>query len=218
MFLTRMALDTNRAAANRALSQPDVLRDAILECFDGTMLRPLWRVDTLRDRQYLMILSLLRPTMNALHESFGILGAFPSWETTYIGDTLGDLHTGDRLSFELVACTERMTAAQGELADRIRCLPQGTTAANRAWLLSHAENCGFEVQEADILVAPPVWQVFKPQGSEETHLYQQARFSGVLTVTEPELFVRSVMGGIGKGRKYGMGLMTVEPARHYIHT
>ena len=36
-----------------------------------------------------------------------------------------------------------------------------------------------------------------------------ATFEGILTVTDPELFCRALTEGIGRGKAYGMGMMTV---------
>jgi hypothetical protein len=49
--------------------------------FAGGNMQPLFRVETISSRLWLVVLSRLRPSLYAAHERYGYQGAFPSWET-----------------------------------------------------------------------------------------------------------------------------------------
>lgn len=38
---------------------------------------------------------------------------------------------------------------------------------------------------------------------------QEVTFEGVLTVKDPEIFKETLISGFGRGKAYGMGLMTL---------
>jgi CRISPR system Cascade subunit CasE len=42
--------------------------------------------------------------------------------------------------------------------------------------------------------------------------YATARFDGVLTVADPQVFSRKLLAGFGTAKAYGFGLMSVVPA------
>ena len=81
MFLTRMSMDTNRPDTMRALSDTAELERAVAGAFGGAAVSALWRLDQLNHRTHLVILSPIRPTLWPVHERYGYLGCFPSWQT-----------------------------------------------------------------------------------------------------------------------------------------
>ena len=54
------------------------------------------------------------------------------------------------------------------------------------------------------------WHIFRKNPSQETKVRLLAvTYEGVLTVTDTELFCKALTEGIGRGKAYGMGLLTV---------
>ena len=41
--------------------------------------------------------------------------------------------------------------------------------------------------------------------------HRKAQFDGVLRITDVELFRKSLLSGMGRGKAYGMGLLTLAP-------
>jgi CRISPR system Cascade subunit CasE len=81
-----------------------------------------------------------------------------------------------------------------------------------AWLERQAERCGFALHGVDVIPSPNVFGI-KSNGSSPiritTTLYQ-----GILEVREPSQFLTAVQQGIGRGKSYGCGLLSV--ARYQV--
>ena len=190
MFRTRMALDITRSATQQALTSPEIMNEAVRSAHYGE--NALWRIDQLRDRPYLLVLSRFRPAMWGIHEQLGIPGAFPSWESECLDDALEALARGDRLRFRLLAMPPE-DAPPARLKD---------------WLISEGAVCGFSLSAAD-------FDVLHVQRRALPAATVTAAFAGVLTVLEPERFASALQSGIGGGRRFGMGLMTLDaPGAH----
>ena len=106
-----------------------------------------------------------------------------------------------------------------------------TTAQQTAWLLEKAPRHGFEIRHSAV-DAPgvdaeePVSEVVVSQrddvrfgrtdngtGTRRTVTLRQAQFDGVLRVTGVELLRSALIGGIGRGKAYGCGLLTLQRVR-----
>ncbi len=194
MFLTRMALDVNREETQQLLLDAGRMQREIRAAFAGGNMQPLFRLETISGRQWLVVLSRLRPSLYAAHERYGYLGAFPSWETFDYDSDLEQAENGTTWNFALNAS------------------PAGVSPApDPAWLEPHRLNhwlerqgsqCGFSLKWAT--VADVRWK--KLDGEASLLL---ADWNGVLTVTDQETFIWAVSSGIGNGRENGVGLMTI---------
>ena len=69
---------------------------------------------------------------------------------------------------------------------------------------------GFSLNEEDFTVVHSQWHIFRKNPSQEAKVRLLAvTYEGVLTVTDTELFCKALTEGIGRGKAYGMGLLTV---------
>ncbi|MCX7599827.1 MAG: type I-E CRISPR-associated protein Cas6/Cse3/CasE [Armatimonadetes bacterium] len=83
----------------------------------------------------------------------------------------------------------------------------------RAWLDRQAERSGFRLLQLTVI----------PQGMATATKYDDSHrhnlrhfavvFEGVLQVTEPDAFLVAIARGIGAGKAFGFGLLSVAPAR-----
>jgi len=76
-----------------------------------------------------------------------------------------------------------------------------------AWLERQADRCGFRLLSADVIPSPNVFGV-KKKGAAPIRL-STALFQGVLAVSEPESFLSTVQRGLGRGKSYGCGLLSL---------
>jgi CRISPR system Cascade subunit CasE len=77
-----------------------------------------------------------------------------------------------------------------------------------AWFRRQAAQNGFSVEGLDIAPAANLWGE-KAKGQSPIKIHT-ALFQGVLKVQDPALFVKGVRQGIGKGKSYGCGLLSVQ--------
>jgi CRISPR system Cascade subunit CasE len=77
-----------------------------------------------------------------------------------------------------------------------------------AWFSRQAAQHGFSVERLDIIPAANLWGT-KEKGQSQIKIHT-ALFQGVLKVQDPALFVKAVRQGIGKGKSYGCGLLSLQ--------
>ncbi|MBQ6175342.1 MAG: type I-E CRISPR-associated protein Cas6/Cse3/CasE [Clostridia bacterium] len=193
MFLTRMALDVNREDTMQLLSEPGRMQREVRAAFAGGNMQPLFRMEMIGSRLWLVVLSRLRPTLYAAHERYGYLGVFPSWETFDFDETLEQAENGTTWNFFLSASPQGVRPE----ADPVWLDPRRLSQ----WLTRQSEACGFEVRQCKVVRAE-----WRPAGDA---FIQLVEFDGVLTVTDQDTFTWAVSTGIGNARENGAGLMTI---------
>ncbi|MBE9140790.1 type I-E CRISPR-associated protein Cas6/Cse3/CasE [Nodosilinea sp. LEGE 07088] len=76
-----------------------------------------------------------------------------------------------------------------------------------AWLERQADRSGFRLLSADVIPSPNVFGV-KKKGSPPIRI-TTALFQGVLEVTSPKPFLAVLEQGLGRGKSYGCGLLSL---------
>lgn len=76
-----------------------------------------------------------------------------------------------------------------------------------AWLERQGDRCGFRLHNTDVIPAPNVFGI-KKQGTAPIRI-TTALFQGVLEVTDSDSFLSALKAGIGRGRSYGCGLLSL---------
>ncbi len=193
MFLTRMALDENREETRAFLHDTGRMQREIRAAFAGGTLQPLYRLDLISSRLWLVVLSRLRPNMMLLHERYGYPGVFPSWETFDYDETLYEAENGTTWNFELTAAPQGVVPSRDPALTDNRWLVQ--------WLARQGERCGFELKSAKVPEADWI-------PADDAYILE-AVWEGVLTVKDQDIFTWAVSNGIGNGRENGLGLMTI---------
>ena len=88
--------------------------------------------------------------------------------------------------------------------NRRRPLERGKAAERLAWLARRAEASGFEILSADVEV-----QRLTFDRPERIAWLDVSEFSGQLRVTDAARFGAALLGGIGKGRAFGFGMLVL---------
>lgn len=211
MILSRMELDTTKPETMMALAAPSRFHGAVEQSFPGEKRRRLWRLDNLRGRLYLLLLSEDAPDLTHAVEQFGFLYQEPMWETRSYDPFLDRVECGTRWRFRLVA---NPTVSRSREGERGRVYAHITPFYQKQWLLERSERHGFSLAEKDVQVVQSRWQRFMKGGKRQVSLLA-VTYEGVLTVTDPDLMRATLTEGIGRGKAYGMGLLTLTGvARH----
>ncbi len=216
MHLTRMALNPARRDGRRLLADPHSMHAAVLAGFppdshaDG---RVLWRIDTAPSRDFrLYVLSPTRPDLTHLVEQAG----WPTrnaWETRDYAPLLSRLSLGQQWAFRLTGNPVRAVRA-GE--GRSRRSGHVTAAQQLDWLVARLDRCGVSAVktvsgELDIVVSERRVQRFRRGAGTIT--LSTARFDGHLRVEDADRLRNALVQGVGRGKAYGCGLLTLAPAR-----
>lgn len=219
MYVSRVLLDRQNRETMVAMVYPQRFHGAVERAFPGERRRRLWRLDQLGERLYLMILSEDRPDLSGIVNQFG-QGA--PGETKDYAPLLERIARGGVWRFRLTAnptvgkppaCAhDRVREGErgGAPMERGKVTAHITPEFQKKWLLDRAEKHGFLIKRVD--VTGRKWLQFRKHGLGRTVTLLSVTYEGVLEVTDPVLFRETLTSGIGRGKAYGQGLLTVARA------
>lgn len=202
MYISRIELDVARRETLRALASPSVLHGALECCFAGERGRPLWRIDTLRGETYLLTVSVVPLDLSSIQRQFG--SPENAGETRDYTPALARIRENDIMRFRLLANPVHTLTENGVK----KIVAHQTPQHQRAWLLSKAGGYGFLLRDGEFDVISEEWKQFlKSDGSFVT--IKMVTFEGLLTVVDVTALHRALIGGIGRAKAYGCGLLTL---------
>lgn len=219
MYLTRFTMDPAHRGARRLLGSPHAMHAAVRgafaapEDYEQPGGRTLWRIDTTSGALlHLYIVSPGRPDLTHLVQQAGQAATEP-WTTRGYGPLLDSLSAGQRWAFRLAANpvhSGRKTADAKETQRFGHLRP----AEQTTWLLDRAERCGFSVavqQDGEPNVKLRRSQTVSFKRGMGTVTLTTATYDGALDIVDAELFRQAMTHGIGHGKAYGCGLLTIAP-------
>lgn len=216
-FLSRFEFHRKRREARRLLASPSAIHGAVLAAFRDPPVgraagRVLWRVDTDNYRSLLYVLSSERPDLTHLVESAGWLEGV-GWETAEYDVVLGGLSPDQLWNFRLAANPTRSVREDG--LNRSKRVGYVTATQQLDWLLERGDRLGVDFGCAG--KAPQVQLVGRStidfRHGVTSLTLSTALFEGVFSVTDPDRLRHALLHGIGPGKAYGCGLMTIAPFR-----
>ena len=183
MYLTRMELNTKNMDTIRLLGSQEKIHGLVESGFSGERKRNLWRLEYLGDRLYLLILSPDRPDLSIGVRRYG----FPDDENAY------------------------QTKDYTPLLERVKVKAHCSLKYQEEWLLDRAQKHGFELLPENFQIVERDWHIFrkgKEQGKNKVSI-KGVTYEGILKVCDEEKFKELLVAGIGRGKAYGMGLLTI---------
>lgn len=211
MYLSRVKLDEARRSTMIALSNPELLHGAISQSFSGERPFVLWRLDRLSTGLYLLVLSEEQSALDQVVKEYGIGDAV---ETKSYDQILEKISEGSLYRFRLKAnptySMPRKDEESGKLK-RGRICAHSTIPHQRQWLTEQGQKHGFSVTEDSFDVTETRWYKFTKGKSNKLSILS-VTFEGVLNVTDADAFREAMTKGIGRGKAYGMGLLTIMKA------
>jgi CRISPR system Cascade subunit CasE len=223
-----------RAGTRRFVRSPQALHAAVLGGISRQPIRErvLWRLDEESPhRLELLVLSDSRPSWEHLVEQAGWTGAEePQAMIRDYQPLLERIEVGREFAFRLrvnpVSSSKKPrmltpeqerrreeALARGERLRGVRVAPQ-SAGEQTAWLLEHLAAWGFEAPVSsanapDLMLVERRKATFLRQGKQVT--LQTATFEGRIRVLDPGAARRTLLGGVGGGKAYGCGLLTLAP-------
>ncbi|WP_116114828.1 type I-E CRISPR-associated protein Cas6/Cse3/CasE [Austwickia chelonae] len=224
MYLSRFALNTARRGTRQLLGSPQRMHAAVLSCYppEASTGRVLWRVDRpQRHELCLYVVGSAEPDMTALVEQAG-WPTTQTWQTTTYAPFLSRLSEGQAWRFRLAANPVHVLRQEGERRGKV--VPHVTVHQQERWLREHGQGWGFEVldppgsDEGGVSVTGRHADAFtrRDPGDKDRRgrvTISRVQFDGVLTVTDADRFRESLVGGMGRAKAYGCGLMTLARLR-----
>jgi CRISPR system Cascade subunit CasE len=128
-----------------------------------------------------------------------------------VGDAYGAIEPGKRLRFRLRANPTRKvdtkTGPDGRRRNGRR-VPLRKIDEQVAWLLRKAHSNGFELMQVIIAATGSAELV---NSNETNKTFQGVVYEGILEVKDAQQFSNALMAGMGPGKAYGFGLLSIAP-------
>jgi CRISPR system Cascade subunit CasE len=170
----------------------------------------LFRIDPSREGAQIIVQSATVPNWAYAFANFrGVLAADPQ-----VREYVPAFASGQRLQFRLEANpTRKIDTKSGSDGQRRhgRRVPVASASCIE-WLCRFEADGGFTLDPQAVRLECGVARARKSSDAEDGVSYASARFDGVLTVADPQVFSRKLLAGFGTAKAYGFGLMSVVPA------
>ncbi len=233
MYLSMLRLNARDYQVRRDLANCQELHRTLLSAFaseDGSRAETglLFRIESEGPTTVVLAQSLTRPDWERLRlRSPGYLtgGAGQGWQVKDVGEAYAALQTGAVLRFRMRANpTKRLgnsveAEQPGKKGKRVALLKE---EERFAWLERKAEAAGFRlctIQSSDAGVPAvdvrPGDNVLGRRAAGESWarlVFGSVLFEGVLEVADADRLRAALREGIGSGKAYGFGLLSIAPA------
>ncbi len=216
MYLSRIRLDAANRNTLRALTAPQKFHGALESAFSGPRKRNLWRIDSLNGELYILLLSEEIPDLSGFCRQY--CRTADDAQTKQYDGLLARITAGSIWHFRLTAnpTVSRKANRIGQRGKVEACSivdcsdkePDSRLITQKEWLLTHCEKHGFRLSEESFDVTQSRWHQFYKSDRNRVSLLA-VTFEGTLEVTDAELFRQALCAGIGRGKAYGLGMLTV---------
>ncbi|MCS6803441.1 MAG: type I-E CRISPR-associated protein Cas6/Cse3/CasE [Dehalococcoidia bacterium] len=235
MILSRLWLNPRSRLVQQDLADCQAMHRRLLSAFADDIggragAGLLYRIEPAAAGRPLTLLaqSLVMPDWTRLPEGW-LLPVAGNPALSDLGAVLDRIGVGMRFRFRLRAnATRKIDTKSGPDGARRngRRVPVRGDEGRLRWIASKAQEAGFAIEtvraSAESAAAPvlavdarpePVVRGWRPGGAGEMRRLTLASvlYEGVLRVTDPSAFRNAIGAGIGPGKAYGMGLLSIAP-------
>ncbi len=204
MYFSRVLLDVSKRKTQMALISPNKIHGAVEEAFLEKQNRNLWRIDVLRGKTYLLIVSAEKPNLSGIAAQFGFKD--DCGESKEYDGLLERIEKGSEWHFRLVANPVHSVKSEKK---RGKIEAHVSKKRQLEWLHAQAAKRGFRIPPDGADVMGSNWRVFSKRNSSQRVRILEVAFEGRLCVEDVELFRDTLVNGIGREKAYGMGMLTI---------
>lgn len=185
-----------------------------------------------RDQVYLLVQSSMEPDWSAVRDKYPDYFMQPA-KCIDISWLLPAIENGHVFRFKVKANpTMKKTEKKADNTSRSARIPLKTESTLVDWLIRKGGQGGFKPARVKITTSSPVYDIFiapegnragypvRASGSTEVGKAQGDKmtffgvvFEGYLVVTNASEFVKTLRIGIGSGKAFGYGLLSIQPER-----
>ncbi|MFF8932310.1 type I-E CRISPR-associated protein Cas6/Cse3/CasE [Streptomyces longwoodensis] len=216
VWLTRIVPHPTSRDARRDLGDAVGLHRRLMSLFPDELgpdprasLGILHRVEDTPAGPCILMQSAHRPDLNRLPEHYGTTA------TRQLGPLIAALHPGATVHFRCVANPVRKPGATTRsLYNLPAVVPLSGTHADQ-WWMRQADTAGLKVLTLHSQPLDSATGVRGTRGADQQRIrHARTRFDGTALVTDPDRLRQKLADGIGRGKAYGCGLLTLAPTRN----
>jgi len=216
MYLSRLILNPRNRQIQREIGERYELHRTIMSAFPANLPpeeRILFRLEIVSDHKVprLLVQSQTLPDWSSLNPNY----LFPNpQEGLQIKPFDPHLRSGQQLCFRLLA----NPTARRKVPDKEQGQRQGLLGEEKQveWLHRKGDENGFKVLEVQLSQSEILKsRVHRPEGKHSLS-FLGVQFDGVLTVTDGEMLLQTLKNGIGSGKGFGFGLLSLARLSHVV--
>lgn len=199
MFLSKLILNHRSRQVRREIAEPYEMHRTLMRGFPADLKslseRVLFRLDP--DPPIILVQSLSMPNWVPLQEMEGYLLAQPEFK-----EFQPSFGAGQKLCFCLRAnpTVKRDGKRRGLL----------TEESQKDWLERKAQAGGFRVSGLQIVRERMAFGHKTRDGEGQDMAHLSVRYDGLLEVTNPDQMLKTLQAGIGSGKGFGFGLLSLK--------
>lgn len=206
-WYTLLPLDPRRRATHAILQNPrrggGIIHESLPTAPQDDQ-RILWRLDPGQRAHHLHILTPSYPDLSDLAEHAGIPGD-PA--ETWVYD-LSDLREGQEWNFRLTA-NPTLNLRPDRPSTRGKRIPAGPRGQVH-WIYRKAAQYGFSLTDtAPLQVLDVTDQSFPGRDEGQQVTIRRVQYAGTLRIEDLDLLEHTLTHGMGRGRNYGCGMLTL---------
>ncbi|WP_086708776.1 type I-E CRISPR-associated protein Cas6/Cse3/CasE [Streptomyces antimycoticus] len=211
LWLTRIIPDLRSRQARRDLASAVGMHHRVMQLFPDTAVEQaraalgvLFRIEDGPQGPHILIQSRMRPEETALPAGYGTTAAKP------LTPLLEGLRSGRPVRYRIAASAVRKPGKTTRTVYNLKPVVPLTGTAADDWWIRQAQQSGLTIHT--VRSAP--LDAARGEHAKGKHriCHARTRFDGTATVTDPGLLQRRLTEGIGRGKAYGCGLLTLAPA------
>jgi len=206
MYMSRVML--------KRVPSPDVVHRVIAGAFQGKRSEEAneypWRIDRLGDSSALIIVSADIPEIGHIIREIGVDDARN--KTLDYAPFLERIESGKNWRFRI--CANPVEHKKSAAVSRGKVYALRFVPEQLAWLDRQGVKHGFVVKGCDVI--GDEWRIISKKetnNDKNTVRIRAITFDGILTITGTEAFREALTKGIGRGKAYGCGLLTIAGAQ-----
>ena len=202
MYISMVCLDKRKHETAQALYNRNILHGAIEQCFEGDRQHPLWRIDNVNGRLYVMVVSHDIPDFTSFMQQFGDFWVSP--QTKAYDEFLQRGIKNDTVMRFKCTCNPTIKKDGKRIPlNAVKTSNQPYCAED--WLKDRLHMNGAEVLDSRMIR----FEMHKIKRSSKSINLVAAEYEGYLRVADADKFVKALTNGIGHGKAYGCGLISV---------
>ncbi|MCN9242704.1 type I-E CRISPR-associated protein Cas6/Cse3/CasE [Streptomyces sp. RY43-2] len=216
LWLTRIVPSPASHDARRDLGDTVALHRRLMALFPDNAgpdpraaLGVLHRIDDAPTGSYVLLQSRHQPDLSRLPKNYGRAA------TRELTPLLAALRSGAHINFRCTASPVRKPGATTRALYNLPAVVPLHGAHADEWWLRQADTAGLKVLtlNAQPLDSAAGVRGHRGSGDQQRVRHARTRFDGTAVIIDPDLLRTKITEGIGRGKAYGCGLLTIAPSR-----
>lgn len=213
MYLSRVEIDYNNRKKISALTNLGAYHSWVEKMFPEEFTREertrkLWRIDELKGKKYLLLVSETKPEKSIMN----VYGVDESVQIKKYDEFISNRKNGEKMKFRATLNATVSKSSGKKSGKRGRVLPILSVEEQMKYFMRISTSNGFSVSFDEFFISESHMEKLK-KNKEKPVSVNKVTYEGTLTITDIVLFKRALIGGIGRKKAYGCGMITVIPGQ-----